>query len=143
MQHIMSKQKKILKMGKTYQNMTKMMTPPTYKIAGEGVKRSDGAFIPNSESNRDWKQYQEWLADGHIPEPEFTPEEIIENEKKAEKDILKNELKADEIDMFAMFVEMWTALKILGAKNTDIDSKMLSKLSTWKTKLDRITEIDE
>lgn len=58
-----------------------------YKLIENGVKRlSDGACIPSSESNRDWRAYQEWLAEedengnliGNQPLPQYTLEELKE-----------------------------------------------------------------
>ena len=41
-----------------------------YKLVANGVVRqTDGAFIPNAETNRDWKQYQLWLGQGNTPDP--------------------------------------------------------------------------
>jgi hypothetical protein len=37
-----------------------------------GVSRHDDdgsiSYIPNDEGNRDWKAYQDWLAEGNTPE---------------------------------------------------------------------------
>lgn len=41
-----------------------------YQLADGGVIRlSDGAFIADSPDNKDWKEYQKWLADGGVPRP--------------------------------------------------------------------------
>lgn len=40
-----------------------------YKLTETGVKRlSDNVDIPNNSLNRDWRKYQQWLAEGNIPE---------------------------------------------------------------------------
>jgi len=44
------------------------------------VRTTDGATIPNDPDNRDWVEYQEWLADGGVPDPYVHPViEPIEN----------------------------------------------------------------
>ena len=42
-----------------------------YKIHNENgdIQRSDGAVIPPDKKNRDWRKYQQWLAEGNEPEP--------------------------------------------------------------------------
>ena len=54
-----------------------------YTIIEGGVKRSDGACIPNNPNNKDWRKYQKWLAAGNTPNPEFTKDELI-NRKRIE-----------------------------------------------------------
>ena len=51
-----------------------------YKIAGTGVKDTETeAFIPNDVGNRHWQEYLVWLDDGNTPDPEFTEQEIEDN----------------------------------------------------------------
>ena len=41
----------------------------------DGVKRvADNAYIPNDPGNRDWAEYQRWLADGNQPDPAPEPQ---------------------------------------------------------------------
>lgn len=49
-----------------------------YKLIGtNSVKRlADGAFIPFANGNVDYEEYKLWLAQGNVPEPEFTEEEL-------------------------------------------------------------------
>ena len=44
--------------------------PETYTLSEFGVTRgSDGASIPESDDNRDWRAYQEWLSAGNVADP--------------------------------------------------------------------------
>ena len=41
-----------------------------YKIFKQGVQRiADGANIPPSNDNMDWREYQKWLFTGNTPLP--------------------------------------------------------------------------
>ena len=37
------------------------------------LRTADGAYIPNDPANRDWVEYQAWLADGGVPDPYVPP----------------------------------------------------------------------
>ena len=48
-----------------------------YILSESGVIRTrDNASIPNDDRNRDWRLYQEWLADGNTPDP--IPEMMVD-----------------------------------------------------------------
>ena len=124
--------------------MSKIIMPLTYKLSGNGVKRSDGASIPNCDGNRDWKEYQKWLAEGNTPDPEFTEQEIIDREQNEEIAGLKRDLTSSQVWLFRMLMEMWKAARAAGVvNNTDIDPEVLAKAQAWVAKLDRLKEIDE
>ena len=54
--------------------MTETSNEPVYQLAENGVLRlRDMAFIPDCKDNRDWQQYQQWLAEGNTPEPMPAP----------------------------------------------------------------------
>lgn len=37
------------------------------------IRTEDQACIPNDPANRDWMEYQQWLADGGVPDPYVEP----------------------------------------------------------------------
>jgi len=52
-----------------------------YKLNKNSVTRlEDGAIIPFANGNGDYEKYKQWLAEGNIPEPEFTEEELTQQE---------------------------------------------------------------
>ena len=64
-------------------------TPPeTYALFERGVIRtSDNASIPESDDNRDWRAYQEWLTAGNVADPIPTPviDPAVAERKASEK----------------------------------------------------------
>lgn len=124
--------------------MSKMIVPLTYKLMPNGVRRSDGACIPDNMDNLDWRQYQEWLADGNIPEPQYTEQELIDKTQNEEIRDIKMSLTNANVWQFRMIIELFKAAKAKGLiDNTDIDPAVLEKAQQWITKLNRLEEIDE
>jgi hypothetical protein len=37
------------------------------------IRTADQAHIPNDPANRDWQEYQDWLAAGGVPDPYVPP----------------------------------------------------------------------
>jgi hypothetical protein len=124
--------------------MSKMIVPLTYKIVGDGVLRSDGACIPNTMDNRDWRQYQEWLAEGNTPDPEFTDQELIDIAQSNEITNLKQDLKSALVWQFRMIQELFEVGNSKGLWTAaDFDPAIVTKYIDWKAKTDRLKEIDE
>jgi hypothetical protein len=40
------------------------------------IRTADGACIPNDPANRDWVEYQDWLANGGVPDPYVAPPSV-------------------------------------------------------------------
>ena len=54
-----------------------------YKLLGNGVVTTDAGStsIPPNPENRHYQEYQEWIAAGNKPDPEFTAAELKANTK--------------------------------------------------------------
>ena len=113
-------------------------------IEGGVIRKFDGACIPDSPGNRDWKEYQEWLAEGNTPDPEFTPEELARKPIDEEITQLRQDLRNVVKGQFEMILEIWKALKLKGiVTNDDVDPDVLAKASNWAAKLNRLKELGD
>jgi hypothetical protein len=55
-----------------------MAEPYQLVTNSDGVLRvEDNAYIPNDGGNRDWQEYQDWLAAGNTPDPAPPLPEIV------------------------------------------------------------------
>lgn len=63
-----------------------------YKLTKHGVRRlSDEANIPASPGNKDWDEYQTWLAAGNVPEPADPEPPPVD---QGDLDLINKQLKA-------------------------------------------------
>lgn len=116
-----------------------------YKLSGDGVKRIDGACIPNDTGNKDWMAYQEWLDEGNTPDPEFTQAELDAKAILDEIAALKQDLKNALVWQFRMISAIWEIGKTKGLwQNSDVsDTTLKQKYGQWQTKLDRLAQLGE
>jgi hypothetical protein len=110
-----------------------------YKLlrTGDGVQRlSDGAFIPNAPGNRDWTEYQEWLARGGVPDEAETLEEkrarrIIEIKAKASQVILMSFPEWKQRNMTARAIEL-THMSTLAPLTPAYQDELDDLISKWQ-----------
>lgn len=64
-----------------------------YKLFGEGVQDTErgNRVIPNAPGNRHWREYLEWVDDGNVADPEFTPVELLSDAKVEKRQAIRAE----------------------------------------------------
>jgi hypothetical protein len=50
-----------------------LINSPFPGIRQSVLRVADQAYIPDDPANRDWAEYQQWLADGGVPDPAPDP----------------------------------------------------------------------
>jgi len=81
-----------------------------YTINESGVTRRDGASIPADPENRDWRAYQEWLAEGNAPPaPWVEPSLAIEDVNRLALDV---KVAAQVPDLLVMMTDLQARLDI-------------------------------
>lgn len=98
-----------------------------YKLTGTThIKRlNDNTTIPIVDGNVDYEDYKQWIAEGNTPEPEFTEEEIAQQELNKQIQEAKQYLTDTD----------WIVVKLQEAQLLGSDiSEMLTKYSTELTK---------
>lgn len=62
----------------------------TVKIQGQSYLLNGTMSVPKADGNREYELIKQWLDKGNIPEPEFTDEELAQQElNKKKKEALK------------------------------------------------------
>ena len=65
----------------------------TVKIQGQGYLVNDTMSVPKADGNKEYELIKQWLAEGSVPEPEFTEEGLrtkFEGEFRRNRDNLLN-----------------------------------------------------
>lgn len=64
-----------------------------YKLSGENavIRKVDGTEIVFVNGNRDYEEYKQWIANGGVPEPEFTDAKLLENAKETKRSTIRQD----------------------------------------------------
>ena len=57
----------------------------TVKIQGQSYLLNGTMSVPKADGNREYELIKQWLSEGNIPEPEFTDEELAQQELNKKK----------------------------------------------------------
>ena len=106
----------------------------SYTLSESGVTRaSDRASIPKSDDNRDWRAYQEWLAEGNTPPaPWVEPPPAIETVNRLD---LETRVAAQVPDLLVMIEGLQARLDIPKA---DLSNTELRRTIRDERKLARV-----
>lgn len=68
----------------------------TVKIQGQGYLLNGTMSVPKANGNREYELIKEWLAQGNVPEPEFTEAELTQQVINAKVQEAKQYLQATD-----------------------------------------------
>lgn len=76
------------------------MNIETVKISGEGYLINGSMSVPNALGNRHYQDVQNWIAEGNIPDPEFTEIELNGQAEQERLYSINVEMKSRIIALF-------------------------------------------
>ena len=79
------------------------------KIQCEGYLLNGNMSVPKANGNREYELIKEWLAQGNVPEPEFTEEELAQQELEAKIAEAKTYLASTDFKMTVDYYATMTA----------------------------------
>ena len=95
-----------------------------YKLNGPDesngvIRNADGANIPNTVKNKDWKEYEKWRDAGGVPDPQYTQAEIDAMDLDQQKAALQQQINAATGEILRFSDWMYDVLR---ANNTIKDT---------------------
>ena len=81
----------------------------TVKIQGQGYLLNGTMSVPKADGNRDYEEIKLWLSEGNVPEPEFTEEEL------AQQEAAKVVAQPTKEELLAKLQELQAQIAALGA----------------------------
>ena len=64
----------------------------TVKIQGQGYLLNENMYVPKVDGNSEYELIKQWISKGNIPEPEFTQEELAQQELNKQLEVAKDYL---------------------------------------------------
>lgn len=123
-----------------------------YKLAGERLEESgviriaDGAAIPADESNRDWRAFLEWQNEGNTPDPQFTPEEMVTQQRQELLLFKQQEMTGFDRQLLKLVAIMYQVGKEKGLWGrldfTSIDPNIIDRVQALRQKLSEIEDLE-
>ena len=79
----------------------------TVKIQGQGYLLNGTMCVPKADGNSEYELVKQWMSEGNIPEPEFTEEELVQQEINMQINKYKQYLDSTD---FKMTVDYYATL---------------------------------
>ena len=70
--------------------MNELKDIQTVKIQGQGYLLNGTMSVPKADGNKEYELIKQWISEGNTPAPEFTEEEVIEQEETKARSDRKN-----------------------------------------------------
>lgn len=108
-----------------------------YKLNVYGVEDTEtGSLIPNAEDNQDWQEYQVWVAEGNVADPEFSDDEleatrVTEIKNTAATKIVETMPEWKQRNNLARMLELVAGIVDLTALTTDEQTEITAALVEW------------